>query len=60
MTKVKAEMPFFFWGFIEFFYLGKTLAGIVMEAPFINIHQALQTHYFALVSEFISLNSIKP
>ena len=25
------------------------LAGLVMEAPFINIHQALQTHWFAVV-----------
>ncbi|CAF3452756.1 unnamed protein product [Rotaria sp. Silwood1] len=38
--------------FFNFFYLvilGKSLAGIVMEAPFINIHQALQTHYLALL-----------
>ncbi|CAF1950475.1 unnamed protein product [Rotaria magnacalcarata] len=27
----------------------KTLAGLVMEAPFINLHQALQTHYLALL-----------
>ncbi|CAF1027464.1 unnamed protein product [Rotaria sordida] len=27
----------------------KSFAGIVMEAPFINIHQALQTHYLSLL-----------
>lgn len=26
-----------------------TLGGLVMEAPFINMHQALQTHWFAVV-----------
>ncbi len=39
---------FFYW----FIYLGKSLGGIVMEAAFINIHQALQTHYIALVNRF--------
>jgi pimeloyl-ACP methyl ester carboxylesterase len=32
-----------------FIYLGKSLAGIVMEAAFINMHQALQTHYLSLL-----------
>lgn len=32
------------------FMIGKSLGGIVMEAPFINIHQALQTHYIGSVS----------
>lgn len=30
--------------------IGKSLGGIVMEAAFVNIHQALQTHYIGSVS----------
>lgn len=46
------SMKFNFQLFLLFIYLGKSLAGIVMEAAFINIHQALQTHYLSLVNRF--------
>lgn len=32
------------------FLLDKNLGGLVMEAPFMNIHQALLTHWFSLVN----------
>jgi hypothetical protein len=41
--------------FKKFSYLfiqGKSLAGIVMEAAFVNIHEAIQTHYMSLVNKF--------
>lgn len=36
--------------FIFLFILDKNLGGIIMEAPFLNIHQALLTHWFSLVN----------
>ena len=41
------------------FSLGKTLGGIVMEAPFLNVHQALLTHWFSLVNKSFKLLSNK-
>jgi len=34
---------------------GKSLAGLVMEAPFLNIHQALLTHWFSLVNNLFKI-----
>jgi pimeloyl-ACP methyl ester carboxylesterase len=46
------SMKFNFRSFLLLIHLGKSLAGIIMEAAFINIHQALQTHYLSLVNRF--------
>ena len=34
----------------------KTLGGIIMEAPFLNVHQALLTHWFSLVNIFFKIS----
>ncbi len=40
---------------VTFFLKGKSLAGLVMEAPFLNIHQALLTHWFSLVNNLFKI-----
>ena len=41
--------------FEEFFHWssGRTLGGLVLEAPFLDIHQALLTHWLSLVIELM-------
>ena len=34
------------------FIQGKSLGGLVLEAAFINIHEAIQTHYISSVNIF--------
>ena len=52
---LRHSLPFF-WN--PLFSKGKSLGGIIMEAPFLNIHQALLTHWFSLVR--IPLKSPSP